>query len=116
MDLETIPRIVSTRSIFWILEQFRSGSCQMAVILDANDNITPIGIVTLEDIFEVLLRTDFFDERDKRLQNVIVPMPSDAPVPSQSLLFLARSSSASRIQQNLSIPQKSIPRPLDDQK
>jgi len=36
----------------------------MAIVLDAKDNLTVLGVVTLEDVIEELLQTEVWDEKD----------------------------------------------------
>jgi len=80
LEIEPIPRVISSTPIYKMLEQFRSGNAQMAVILDAADYLTPIGIITFDDVIEVLLQSQLSDERDLRLQqSTIIPIPMDNP-------------------------------------
>jgi len=36
----------------------------MAVVLDASDHVTPVGIITLDDVFSILIDSDLLDEFD----------------------------------------------------
>jgi len=36
----------------------------MAIVLDAKDNLTVLGVVTLEDVIEELLEAEVWDEKD----------------------------------------------------
>jgi len=61
----------------------------MAVVLDENDNVTPVGIITSEDVFAALITIQLEDEYDilleqRRAENIRIKR-SD----SQSLLINA---------------------------
>jgi len=66
LELVEIPHVTSTMSLFKILAQFKTGKSQMAVVLDANDHITPVGILTLEDVFATLIGDKIYDETDRK--------------------------------------------------
>jgi len=51
-------------SLLKILGQFKTGKSQMAVVIDSDDHITPVGILTLEDVIETLIGDKIYDEMD----------------------------------------------------
>ena len=65
-DLQLAPVLLtsSNTSLFQLLGEFRSGaSSHLAVVLDDSNN-RPIGILTLEDVLECLMKRDIYDEKD----------------------------------------------------
>jgi len=69
LELVEIPHVSSVMPLFDILKQFKTGKSQMAIVLDAEDNLTPIGIITLEDVIETLIGDEIYDEIDFRKMN-----------------------------------------------
>jgi len=59
-----IPSVNSDTPLFLLLNQFINGRTHMASVVDSKDNLTVIGIVTLEDVIEALLDTEIYDETD----------------------------------------------------
>jgi len=64
-----IPNISSTTPLYLLLNQFINGRSHMACVLDEKDNLTVIGIVTLEDVIESLLDTEIYDETDVKKEH-----------------------------------------------
>jgi len=64
--LHQVPFVDSDMPLYNILHQFQAGHSHMAIVLDPNDHITPVGIITLEDVMEELLQEDILDEDDLR--------------------------------------------------
>jgi len=64
LELVEIPHVTSEMPLLKLLNQLKSGKSQMAVVLDALDNLTPVGIITLENVIEELIGGEIFDETD----------------------------------------------------
>uniref|UniRef100_A0A6B2L676 CBS domain-containing protein n=1 Tax=Arcella intermedia TaxID=1963864 RepID=A0A6B2L676_9EUKA len=64
LELVELPHVSSDMPLYKILNQFKTGKSQMAIVLDSNDNLTPIGIITLEDVIETLIGDEIYDEVD----------------------------------------------------
>jgi len=76
-DLEVlqIPCVSGSMSLVKLINQFRIGRTKMAVVLDENDNVTPVGIITSEDVFAALITIQLEDEYDllldqRRAENI----------------------------------------------
>ena len=52
--------------IFDALNQFQTGRSHLAVVRDANQIY---GIVTLEDLVELILQSEIFDEADRKIMD-----------------------------------------------
>uniref|UniRef100_A0A6B2L372 CNNM transmembrane domain-containing protein n=1 Tax=Arcella intermedia TaxID=1963864 RepID=A0A6B2L372_9EUKA len=72
LEVFQLPCVSASMPLFKILNQFKNGRTQMAIVLDDNDNVTPVGVITLEDIFSCLVNSELADEfdllREKRLK------------------------------------------------
>jgi len=62
--LVQLPSVNKTMPLFSMLDCFQTGKSHMAVVLDDKDNITPLGIITLEDVIEELIQEEIEDEAD----------------------------------------------------
>jgi CBS domain containing-hemolysin-like protein len=78
-DLEVlqIPCVSGSMSLVKLISQFRIGKTKVAVVLDENDNVTPVGIITSEDVFAALITIQLEDEYDllleqRRAENIIL--------------------------------------------
>jgi len=68
-----IPSVNSDTPLFLLLNQFINGRTHMASVVDSKDNLTVIGIVTLEDVIEALLDTEIYDETDLKKNTISKP-------------------------------------------
>jgi len=66
LDLVMIPQVTSNTPLYDLLNHFQKGKSHMAMVINALDFTTVVGIVTLEDIIEELLNVEILDERDTR--------------------------------------------------
>eukprot|EP01128_Nolandella_sp_AFSM9_P012489 TRINITY_DN9330_c0_g1_i2.p1 TRINITY_DN9330_c0_g1~~TRINITY_DN9330_c0_g1_i2.p1 ORF type:complete len:527 (-),score=95.35 TRINITY_DN9330_c0_g1_i2:134-1549(-) len=80
MDLVQMPRVNAQTPLFDLLNLFKIGKSHMALVCDPVDNVTVLGVVTLEDVIEQLLETEIYDESDL----VGHAMPSDIPTGRKS--------------------------------
>jgi Mg2+/Co2+ transporter CorC len=64
LELLEVPRVSADLPLHRILSNFKTGGHQMAIVLDPTNKITPIGIITLEDVLEVLIDSDIKDEKE----------------------------------------------------
>jgi len=64
LKLTQLPRVTTETPLYTLLNQFQKGKSHMALVLDASDNLTIKGVVTLEDVIEQLLELEIFDESD----------------------------------------------------
>jgi len=64
LPLRPIPRVSSYTKLFTLLRNFRSGHSHIAVVVDSNEAMEPIGVITLEDVLEELLQDEIRDETD----------------------------------------------------
>jgi len=55
LELIEVPRVSADLHLHRILSNFKTGGHQMAIVLDPVNKITPIGIITLEDVLEALI-------------------------------------------------------------
>eukprot|EP01111_Echinosteliopsis_oligospora_P001358 TRINITY_DN1206_c0_g2_i1.p1 TRINITY_DN1206_c0_g2~~TRINITY_DN1206_c0_g2_i1.p1 ORF type:complete len:486 (-),score=166.93 TRINITY_DN1206_c0_g2_i1:282-1739(-) len=68
IKLHRVPIVDAEMPLFDMLHQFQTGRSHMAVVLNSADHITPIGVITLEDVMEELLQEEILDEDDLRQQ------------------------------------------------
>jgi len=64
IDLVKAPKVNTEIPLYTLLGQFISGKCHMAFVHDPKDNLTILGVVTLEDIIEELIDSEIYDETD----------------------------------------------------
>eukprot|EP01113_Clastostelium_recurvatum_P035190 TRINITY_DN486_c0_g1_i2.p1 TRINITY_DN486_c0_g1~~TRINITY_DN486_c0_g1_i2.p1 ORF type:complete len:554 (+),score=134.04 TRINITY_DN486_c0_g1_i2:68-1729(+) len=67
IKLYRVPIVDCGMPLYSMLHQFQTGRSHMAVVLDSKDHITPMGLLTLEDVMEELLQEDILDEEDVRI-------------------------------------------------
>eukprot|EP01104_Vermistella_antarctica_P010276 TRINITY_DN2724_c1_g1_i1.p1 TRINITY_DN2724_c1_g1~~TRINITY_DN2724_c1_g1_i1.p1 ORF type:complete len:705 (+),score=163.29 TRINITY_DN2724_c1_g1_i1:150-2264(+) len=66
-DLEHIrplPVVSSTMPLYDMLHLFSEGKSHMALCVDPRDHVTPLGVLTLEDVLEELINFEIVDETD----------------------------------------------------
>lgn len=80
---------MKNKNLHLLSKEKKYNRSHMAIVLDAADNLTVLGVVTLEDVIEELLETEVWDEKDfpripKRpeLQDILSPSARDSPVSS----------------------------------
>eukprot|EP01112_Ceratiomyxa_fruticulosa_P021732 TRINITY_DN7759_c0_g2_i1.p1 TRINITY_DN7759_c0_g2~~TRINITY_DN7759_c0_g2_i1.p1 ORF type:complete len:550 (-),score=113.58 TRINITY_DN7759_c0_g2_i1:82-1731(-) len=64
LPLRQIPHISGQLPLYDLLNQFQTGRSHMAVVISPDDHITPLGIVTIEDVIEELIQEEIYDESD----------------------------------------------------
>eukprot|EP01130_Rhizamoeba_saxonica_P018985 TRINITY_DN9706_c0_g1_i1.p1 TRINITY_DN9706_c0_g1~~TRINITY_DN9706_c0_g1_i1.p1 ORF type:complete len:448 (-),score=78.47 TRINITY_DN9706_c0_g1_i1:59-1402(-) len=64
LEILRIPYITSCTPLFKVLNQFTEGKIHIAIVLDTNDFMSVLGIITLEDVIESLLDIEIEDEFD----------------------------------------------------
>jgi len=66
-----VPMLQASMPLYDILDIFQKGHSHLAFAVSDVDNVTPLGIITLEDVIEELIQEDIIDEteRDKVIQN-----------------------------------------------
>jgi len=114
LELIELPHVSSEMPLFHVLRQFKTGKSQMAIVLDAEDNLTPIGLITLEDVIETLIGDEIYDEIDfKKQQEASKRKKTDHSDPKYSSLPILRTTSdkttkrSSRAHSVLNIPDDS---------
>eukprot|EP01126_Amoeba_proteus_P039848 TRINITY_DN4220_c0_g2_i9.p1 TRINITY_DN4220_c0_g2~~TRINITY_DN4220_c0_g2_i9.p1 ORF type:complete len:378 (-),score=82.36 TRINITY_DN4220_c0_g2_i9:185-1318(-) len=68
LDLQPLPVVPCSLELYHVLNIFQTGKSHMALVVNdvESGDITPLGIITLEDIIEELIQTDIEDETDLR--------------------------------------------------
>jgi len=71
LKLTRLPLVSANTQLYHMLNIFQTGKCHMAAVVDENDNWSPIGIISLEDVIEELIQEEIEDEKDSliRLSN-----------------------------------------------
>jgi len=64
LEIARLPTVSSALPLYSMLSTFQTGKSHMAMVLDEADSLTPIGIVTLEDVIEELIQGQIEDEYD----------------------------------------------------
>ena len=65
LHIHRIPMISSTMSLFQLLNIFQTGRSHLAIVVSPRDHITPMGVITLEDVIEELIQGEILDETDR---------------------------------------------------
>jgi len=65
LQITRLPNVTSNLPLFDMLNLFQTGRSHMALIVDEADQLSPLGIITLEDVLEELIQADILDETDK---------------------------------------------------
>jgi len=55
-----MPRVTTETPLFTVLKQFNLCKGHMALVLDAKNNLTILGALTLEDVLEEVFETDIY--------------------------------------------------------
>jgi len=66
LEINRLPMVSSNLPLYSLLDMFQTGKAHMAVVLDEKDGMTPLGIITLEDVIEELIQEEIEDEDDYR--------------------------------------------------
>eukprot|EP01104_Vermistella_antarctica_P021650 TRINITY_DN994_c0_g1_i2.p1 TRINITY_DN994_c0_g1~~TRINITY_DN994_c0_g1_i2.p1 ORF type:complete len:660 (-),score=148.71 TRINITY_DN994_c0_g1_i2:31-1950(-) len=64
LALRRAPTVGSNMPLYDMLHLFSQGKSHMAIVLDVKDHITPVGVITLEDVLEELIQWEIVDETD----------------------------------------------------
>ena len=62
--IRRFPTVPSNMPLYDILNIFQTGKSHMATVLDPEDQISILGIITLEDVLEELIQEEILDETD----------------------------------------------------
>jgi CBS domain containing-hemolysin-like protein len=65
LHIHRVPMVSSSMSLFELLTIFRSGRSHLAIVVRPQDHVTPLGVITLEDIIEALIQGEILDETDR---------------------------------------------------
>jgi ankyrin repeat/SOCS box protein 13/metal transporter CNNM len=76
LNIRRLPNVAAETNLFRMLKHFKKGQSHMAIVVDDKD-LTPVGILTLEDVMEELLQEEIIDETD-----LLVSSSSNIPKPS----------------------------------
>jgi len=68
LEIRRVPLISSSMPLYNVLNIFQTGKSHMAIVVDELDHITPLGLITLEDIIEELIQEPISDETDRNRQ------------------------------------------------
>jgi len=67
MPLVEVPWVNEDTPLYDILNQLKCGQCHMAMVV-STDGTSLVGIITLEDLFEELIKGEIVDETDVRAE------------------------------------------------
>mmetsp|Transcript_24979 Transcript_24979/g.38875 ORF Transcript_24979/g.38875 Transcript_24979/m.38875 type:complete len:184 (+) Transcript_24979:836-1387(+) len=62
--IRRFPTVPSNMPLYDILNIFQTGKSHMATVLDPTDQLSIVGIITLEDVLEELIQEEIIDETD----------------------------------------------------
>lgn len=65
LHIHRTPMVPASMSLFQLLSIFQTGRSHLAIVVNPRDHITPIGIITLEDVIEELIQGEILDESDR---------------------------------------------------
>eukprot|EP00906_Rhabdomonas_costata_P018266 RCo026657 len=85
LKLRPVPFVPGDKPLYDLLNLFQHGRSHMAMVVDAKDHLTLIGIITLEDVIEELIQEEIRDETDPRILSFRSPGSSvniTSPTPS----------------------------------
>jgi len=97
LPIHRMPTVNENTPLYTLLDIFQTGRSHMAVV-NKPDNITPIGVVTLEDVIEELIQEPIEDEADNARGKPVVLTTSGTGIGHRptipSAIGLARSASS----------------------
>jgi len=64
--LHRLPTVAADMPLYPMLALFQRGHSHMAVVVDAEDRVTVLGVITLEDVIEEVIQEEITDETDDR--------------------------------------------------
>jgi ankyrin repeat/SOCS box protein 13/metal transporter CNNM len=64
LPIRRLPVVNGRMPLYDMLNQFQTGRSHMAVVVDAEDHLSVLGIITLEDVIEELIQEEISDETD----------------------------------------------------
>ena len=64
LHIHRVPMVPSTMSLSQLLGIFQSGGIHLSIVVSPHDHITPLGVITLEDVIEEILQNEIIDETD----------------------------------------------------
>ena len=66
INIRKMPTVGTRKPLYEMLNLFQTGSSHLAEVVDSDDCMTLVGIVTLEDVIEELIGEEIIDETDEK--------------------------------------------------
>eukprot|EP00670_Eutreptiella_braarudii_P013862 CAMPEP_0174333642 /NCGR_PEP_ID=MMETSP0810-20121108/19317_1 /TAXON_ID=73025 ORGANISM="Eutreptiella gymnastica-like, Strain CCMP1594" /NCGR_SAMPLE_ID=MMETSP0810 /ASSEMBLY_ACC=CAM_ASM_000659 /LENGTH=514 /DNA_ID=CAMNT_0015450885 /DNA_START=20 /DNA_END=1561 /DNA_ORIENTATION=+ len=72
INIRKMPTVGTRKPLYEMLNLFQTGSSHLAEVVDSDDCMTLVGIVTLEDVIEELIGEEIIDETDEKQKSEVV--------------------------------------------
>jgi len=69
--IHRMPHVTADTPLYTILHIFQTAKIHMALVVNESDRLTPLGIITLEDLMEELIQEEIEDEKDLRKSSTL---------------------------------------------
>eukprot|EP01127_Copromyxa_protea_P005379 TRINITY_DN15317_c0_g1_i1.p1 TRINITY_DN15317_c0_g1~~TRINITY_DN15317_c0_g1_i1.p1 ORF type:complete len:516 (+),score=98.09 TRINITY_DN15317_c0_g1_i1:38-1585(+) len=66
IHLQPLPHVPASTPLYNTMSILRAGRSHMALVIDETDCLTPLGVITLENVIEELIQEDIADETDRK--------------------------------------------------